>query len=136
MAVVVLDGQPLSLLAHARGGADLERVRAILRIAERRGWPVRVPTTILAELYRGTGADSAIDSAMSRLGIRAFTTGRNVARHAGRLMHERHLNTCHLADATVVATGLRLGGAVVVTGDPDDLTDLASDSPTVQIQRI
>jgi len=37
-------------------------------------------------------------------------------------------------DASVVATAIRLGGAVIATGDPNDLASLARDHRNVMIQ--
>jgi hypothetical protein len=61
------------------------------------------------------------------------TTGRRIARVAGGLLSRRRLDSCHLVDAVVIATASRLGGAVVLTGDPDDLRDLAADHSNVEV---
>jgi predicted nucleic acid-binding protein len=133
MSAVVLDAEPLSLLARDQRGEAFERVRAVLTQAESRGWVVRVPSAVLAELYRGTAAEAGVDAAMARFGVRSLTTGQRVARYMGRLLDAHGLDSCHLADASVIATALRLGGGVVVTVDDDDLRRLASDAPTVTV---
>lgn len=133
MSVVVLDAEPLSLLARDQRGEAFERLRAVLTEAGRRGWLVRVPSAVLAELYRGAATEAGVDAAMARFGVRPLTTGQRVARHMGRLLHNHGLDSCHLADASVIATALRLGGGVAVTGDVDDLRRLASSAPTVRV---
>jgi len=37
-------------------------VRAAMRSAHRRNAPVRIPSAVLVELYRGQGADEPIDA--------------------------------------------------------------------------
>jgi hypothetical protein len=44
------------------------------------------------------------------------------------------LDSCSAIDAIVVATAIRLGGALIVTSDPDDPSRLAMDHPDVEIQ--
>lgn len=126
MPAVVLDSEALSRLAHRSSSDELRNIRAVLQIAVERRWPVRVPSVVLAELYRTAHASTAVDFAMHRYGVRPLTTGQSVARHAGRMLGRDALDSCHLADAVVVATAVRLGGGVVSTGDPDDLRALAN----------
>jgi predicted nucleic acid-binding protein len=126
MPALVLDSEALSRLARARSHRDLDRVRALLTVAARRGWPVRVPSVALAELYRTRSRESAVDAAITRYGVRSYATGSAVARHTGRILGREGLDSCHLVDAAVIATAVRDGGGVVVTGDVDDLRRLAS----------
>lgn len=132
MPALVLDSEALSRLAHGTGN-ELTGVRLALTNAARRGWPVRVPSVVLAELDRSPGLGAAIDSALHRYGVQPMTTGRAVARGAGRMLSRDRLDTCHLVDAVVVATAVRSGGGVVVTGDPDDLEALAADEANVRV---
>lgn len=97
---------------------------------------MRVPTVVLAELYRTPALSSAVDAALSRFGIRPLTTGQLVARHSGRLLEREGLDTCHVVDAAVVATAIRSGGGVVVTGDVDDLSTLASGEANVVVTSV
>jgi predicted nucleic acid-binding protein len=53
---------------------------------------------------------------------------------AARVLNEADLDACSAVDAIVVATAIRLGGALIVTSDPDDLSRLAMDHPDVEIQ--
>jgi len=125
MTALVLDARALELLADPK--ADIQaarRMRDVLDSADRIGIPVRIPSAVLTEAYRGTAADAAIDRVLGN-GIRPMTLGQAAARQAGRLKHRDRLNSCHMVDALVVATAIRLGGGIIATGDPDDLRSLA-----------
>jgi len=94
-----------------------------------------VPATALAEAYRGSRRDAAVDRVLGR-GNRVVPLDHRIARTAGRLLGRDALDSCHAVDATVVATAIRLGGAVVATGDAGDLESLARRQPNVVIQRL
>lgn len=134
MPVLVLDTRALEVVADT--GADryaARRMQSMLTSAARLGIPVRVPTAVLAEAYRGTPADAAMDRVLGH-GIRPVTMGHAMARLAGRLRHRDRLNSCHTVDAFVVAATVRLGGGIVATGDPADLRSLAREHPNVKIE--
>lgn len=132
-AVVVLDAEAVEALAHPRErAAAARRAQAVLTVAARRRALVRVPSVVLAEVYRDDARDAAIDRLIGPL-VGVITTGRRVARVAGGLLGRDRLDSCHLVDAAVVATAIRLGGAVIMTGDPDDLRSLAADHPNVEV---
>jgi predicted nucleic acid-binding protein len=134
MTALVLDTRALEVVADPK--ADLQaarRMRDMLDSADRMGIPVRVPTAVLAEAYRGTAADAAIDRVLGR-GIRPITLGQATARQAGSFKHRDRLNSCHTVDAVIIATAVRLGGGIVASGDPDDLRSLARDHANVKVQ--
>jgi hypothetical protein len=134
MAVLVLDTRALEVVADTaadRGAA--RRMQSMLTSAARLGVPVRVPTAVLAEVYRGTPADAAVDRVLGH-GIRPITMGHATARLAGLLRHRDRLNSCHTVDTFVVAAAVRLGGGIVATGDPADLRSLAREHPNVKIE--
>lgn len=136
MTALVLDTRALEVIADPK--ADLRaarRMRDMLSYAARLGIPVRVPTAVLAESYRGSPADSAIDRVLGS-GIRLITIGQATARQAGRLRFRDHLDSCHTVDALVIATAIRLGGGIVATGDPDDLRSLAREHANVKVQSL
>lgn len=134
MAVLILDAEALSALARPRNVPQRhERVRAAMRSAERRDEPVRVPSAVLVELYRGAGTDEAIDWVLGRGFARVVTTGVRIARIAGHLLAATGRDSEHAIDALVVATAIRLGGGLVLTHDPGDLEMLAVDHPNVRI---
>ena len=137
MAVLVLDSEAVSALARPRvDQVRHQRVRAAMRSAHRLNAPIRVPSVVLVELYRGRGIDEAVDSVLSRGFAQVVTTGARTARIAGHLLSSAGAGSEAAIDALVVATAVRFGGGVVVTHDPDDLRHLAADSPNVAIFEI
>lgn len=136
MAALVLDSEALSTLAAGRNTERLGRVRAALTEAAASDIEVVVPTAVLAEVYRGNRTDTRIDHVLNGRGIRAVTTGGRIARVAGRLRHRDRLDSSHVVDCLVVATAIRLGGGVIATSDPDDMTALARSHRNVTAYRI
>lgn len=137
MAVLILDSEALSALAHPR--ASLERhlkVRASLRSAARHGHLVRVPSAVLVEVYHGAGTDEPIDQELGRGYVRVITTGLRIARIAGHLLARSGRGTEMAVDALVVATAIRLGGGMIVTHDPIALAMLAAGHSNVRIASI
>jgi predicted nucleic acid-binding protein len=104
-----------------------------MRSAQRRREPIRVPSATLVELYRGGGADEAIDLELGRGYTRVITTGVRIARLAGHLLASVGAGSERAVDALVVATAIRLGGGLILTLDPSDLERLASNYPNVRI---
>lgn len=127
MAVLVFDSEALSALARPRVDVQRhQRVRAAMRSAHSRNYPLRVPSAILVELYRGRGSDEAIDHLLGQGVARVVTTGVRIARIAGHILAAHGQGSEYAVDALVVATAVRLGGGLIVTHDPDDLARLAS----------
>ena len=62
------------------------------------------------------------------------TADERVGRTAGRLLGEARSDST--IDALVVASAIDAGGAVILTGDPEDLRALAGDRPGVVIQAL
>ena len=137
MAVLVIDREAVSALA--RPGQDPERhqrVRAAMRSAHRRNAPVRIPSAVLVELYRGQGADDAIDALLGGGFAQVVTTGARIARIAGHLLAGAGAGSELAIDALAVATAIRLGGGIVATHDPADLRLLAGQHRKVAIVAI
>lgn len=131
--MIVLDTRALEVFTDPKADARAtELVRDLIAAAIRTGTPVRVPTAVLAEVYRGTRADAAIDRVLGE-GIRPITLGQAMARQTGKLKYRDRLDSCHTVDAAVVATTVRLGGGIIMTGDPDDLRSLARDHTNVDV---
>jgi predicted nucleic acid-binding protein len=107
-----------------------------MRSAQKRGEPVRVPSVVLLELYRGAGSDEAIAAELGRGYARVVTTGIRIARVAGHLLAAAGAGSELAIDALVVATAVRLGGGIVLTHDPDDLSALAAGRPNVRVAAI
>lgn len=107
-----------------------------MRTAQRRNEPVRVPSAVLLELYRGSGLDEAIDAELNRGYARVVTTGVRIARTAGHLLARIGAGSEMAVDAVVVATAVRLGGGLILTHDPSDLELLAAGHPNVRVASI
>lgn len=107
-----------------------------MRSAHDRNIPVRVPAAVLVELYRGGGTDEPIDVVLARGFAQVVTTGARIARIAGHLLAAARADSAMAIDALVVATAIRLGGGVIVTHDPDDLTRLAVSHSNVVVATI
>jgi predicted nucleic acid-binding protein len=123
---LVLDAEALAALA-GRPGARNAEVRAALRAAVRLHREVVVPSVILAELYRGPRHNSLVDACLSReTGILVRDTDRSLARIVGGVLAAAQAGSLHLADAHVIAAAVELGGGLVLTADPDDLSRLAA----------
>lgn len=135
MAVLILDAEAVSTLARPRDNPDRhQRVRAAMHSAHRRNAPVRVPSAVLVELYRGHGTDEPIDALLGRGFAQVVTTGARIARIAGHLLAGAGSELA--IDALAVATAIRLGGGIVATHDPDDLHRLAGRHSNVSILEI
>lgn len=107
-----------------------------MRSAHDHNHSVRVPSAVLVELYRGAGTDEAVDAVLARGFAQVVTTGARIARIAGHLLASLDAGSEMAVDALVVATAIRLGGGIVVTHDPDDMTALAAAQPNVKVARI
>jgi predicted nucleic acid-binding protein len=124
-AFVLFDSEAVSALAAPRERAvAARRAQAVLTEAARRNALVRIPAAVLTEVYRGSRRDARVDRVIGR-GNRVVQLDHRTARVAGSLLGRDDLDSCHAVDASVIATAIRLGGAVVVTVDPDDLRSLA-----------
>lgn len=104
-----------------------------MRSAHGRNIPVRIPSAVLVELYRGRGTDEAIDGVLERGFAQVVTTGVRTARIAGHLLGDAHAGSEMAIDALVVATAIRFGGGIVATHDPDDIRLLAARHPNVSV---
>lgn len=130
---LLLDSEAVSVLAAVRErGVTARRVQAVLAEAAKRNALVRIPAAVLVEVYRGSGRNAAVDRIVGRAN-RVVPLDHGIARFSGGLLGRDELDSCHAVDASVVATAVRLGGATVATGDPDDLRSLARDHPNVAI---
>ena len=137
MAVLVLDSEAVSALARPRQNRNRhDRVRAAMRSAQQRNAPVRIPSAVLVELYRGHGTDERIDALLGRGFAQVVTTGARIARIAGHLLADASAGSEHAIDAIAVATAIRFGGGLVATHDPVDLRRLAGGEGNVSIFEI
>jgi len=133
---VVLDAEAVNALLDPRHPAE-RTVRRAMEAARRLRRESAIATVTLAELYRGAGRSRALDALLSRESSDAFRirdTDRSLTRLVGGLLAQAHAGSALLADAHPVAVAVEAGGGVVLTGDPDDLSQLAGPYRTVVIE--
>ena len=109
------------------------RARAALAAAVEAGAEVSVPSVVVAETVRGVAADAPVNRVLKAIG-KVDAANEAIGRTAGRLLGEA--GSSATVDAVVVATAVEAGGAVVLTGDPDDLSLLAVDHREVVIEAL
>ena len=133
---VVLDAEPLSMLARPRSHAH-DEVRAALEAARRLNRDVIVPAVILAELYRGPGQNQMVDACLSReTGLLVRNTDRPLARLVGGVLGGADAGSADLADAHTVAAAIETGGGIVLTTDPNDIERLAARYPNIHVETL
>ena len=124
---LILDSEAVHSLARATERSVLaERARAILAVAYQRRALVRVPAAVLAEVCRGPRFDAAVNQLLQGHGIVVCEMGRDIAQRAGDILYRRKLSSQHAVDAFVVATALSFESAVIATGDPKDIQNMAA----------
>lgn len=107
------------------------RARAVLTAAHEAGVDVRVSSVVTAETVRGGAIDAPVNRVLKAIGG-ADPIDEATARLAGSLLGAA--GSSETVDALVVASAIRAGGGVVLTGDPDDLRPLADGHPEVVVQ--
>ena len=124
---LILDSEAVHSLARAtERGILAKRARAVLTVAYERRALVRVPAAVLAEVCRGPRLDAAVNHLLQGHGIVVCDMGRDVAQRAGDILYRRKLSSQHAVDAFVVATALSFESAVIATGDPKDIQNMAA----------
>ncbi len=107
------------------------RPRAVLGSAWEAGIDVYIPSIVLAETVRGNAADAPVNRFIKAVGEIILVYEQD-GRLAGSLLGTTGSGST--IDAIIVALAVRLGGAVILTGDPDDLTVLSDRYERVRIQ--
>lgn len=110
---IVLDAGALVALERRE-----RRLWAVLKIAARRRDDVVVPSTVVAQVWRGTRRQATLARALDQCVIAAFDV---MARDVGLLCGRTR--TTDICDAHVALVATR-GGDIVYTGDADDLSRL------------
>jgi predicted nucleic acid-binding protein len=105
----------------------------VLAAAREAGVPVSVPSVVVAETVRGVAQDAPVNRILKAVG-EVDPADETVGRTAGKLLGDA--SSSATVDAVVVATALEAGGAVVLTGDPDDLSALADGHREVVIEAL
>ena len=128
---LVLDVEGLSKLA-----AGDARTRGYLDSAREKRARVAVSAITLAEALRGGPRDAAVHRVLARISVIPVTAA--IARRAGELLGTTGLSGHRCAiDAVVAATALEMERPVVLlTSDPDDLSQLVEEPDRPKAQRI
>lgn len=117
----------MSLVFDAGALSALAGQRARLQELRRRGlWPPEVPSVVLTEALTG---DHRRDFHVNRLlqACQVRLVDESQARHAARLRTATgRAGDISAVDAVVAAAADSAPGGVVITGDPDDMRDLAA----------
>lgn len=133
---LILDSEAITSLAFpSERGSSAKRAQAVLASAHRQAALIRIPAAVLVEVYHGKPRDAGIDRILGRI-ARIVPTGRSIARVAERLLREGGLDSSSAIDAIVVATAVRLGGGLIATNDPVDMSRLAGPFPNVKVVAI
>lgn len=119
-----------AVIALARGE---QRARAYIARARELSATVEVPVVVLAETIRGGPKDAAVHRVVNAVGSTPPADERH-GRLAGALLGAARSTAT--VDALVVAHAVARGGAVVLTGDPDDLSRLVARHPEVEIKSL
>lgn len=125
---LILDAGAVIALSRAD-----ERARAVLAAAVEVGADVSIPAVVVAETVRGVAADAPVNRVVKAVGEVDVAT-KAIGRTAGRLLGEA--GSSSTVDAIVVATAVEASGAVILTGDPNDLGALASRHREVVVQAL
>jgi predicted nucleic acid-binding protein len=94
---------------------------------------VSIPSVVVAETVRGAAADAPVNRVLKAV-REVDAADEAIGRTAGRLLGDA--GSSETVDAVVVATAVEAGGAVVLTGDPDDLAALANGHREVVIEAL
>lgn len=135
--IVALDLEALNALAGP-DSVRKQRVRRILRTAQRLGRDVLVPSIVLAELYRGRGHNQLVDACLAResRSVASRDTDRGLARIVGGVLAAADAGSAAIVDAHVVAIAVEAGGGIIVTGDEDDLARLSAPYRHIVVERV
>ena len=109
------------------------RARATLAAAREIGVEVSIPAVVIAETVRGSAKDASVNRVIKSVGD-VTAADEDAGRVAGALLGAARSTST--IDALVVASAIEVGGAVVLTGDPDDLEPLADGHPEVVISAL
>ncbi len=130
---VVLDAAAFDVIDSAEGAA----LRQLLRSVLARGGDVRCAAVTLAEVCRGPARTRRIQVAVSRdrggQRVMVIPTDERLAQLVGSVLHSARRASDAIANAHVVAVCAPLDVALVVTSDPDDISEMAVALPGTRI---
>lgn len=120
-----------AIIALSRGN---QRVKHSLRLAVNEGLRVHIAAVTLAETVRGDGPrDAPVNRIINDVNSVLPVTDL-VGRTAGGLLAKA--GSDDTIDAIVVAIAILVGGARILTNDPDDLRALAEGEPEVVVHAV
>lgn len=130
--MLLLDSEAISAVAHGPA-ARRDRVRALVGAMRARELPVATVAAVLAEVVRGHPRDAAVFAGLRRERVEVHPVDTRVGVRAGQLLGAVGTGSELAVDAFLVAVADLLGGAVVATTDPQDLTRLATHATNVTV---
>ena len=129
----VLDAAAFDVI-DTGGGAPL---RQLLRSVLNQGGDVRCAAVTLAEVCRGPARTRRVEVAVSRdrggQRILVVPTDQHLAKLVGAILQSSNRSSEDIADAHVIAVCAAVDAAVVITSDPDDITQLATAIPGTRV---
>ena len=123
---LILDSGAVISLARNEKRAHIYLLRAL-----ELNTSVEIPSVVLAETVRGGAKDAPIHRVLKLVGKIPPTTEMH-GRVAGELLGKARSSST--VDALIVAHAVLGGGAVILTGDPGDLGQLAARHPEVMVR--
>jgi predicted nucleic acid-binding protein len=130
---VVLDAAAFDVLDRSEGAA----LRHLLRVVLGRGGEVRCAAVTVAEVCRGLARTRRTEAAIARdrggQRVLVVPTDIRLAKLVGAVLHSAGHGSESIADAHVIAVCAGFDASIVITSDPDDITELASALPGTRI---
>lgn len=130
--MLLLDSEAISSVAHGPA-ARRDRVRALVAEMRSRELPIGTVAAVLAEVVRGHPGDAGVLAGLRRERVEVHPVDTRTGVRAGQLLGRIRAGSELAVDAFLVASADVLGGAVVATTDPDDLSRLAAHALNVAI---
>lgn len=133
---LVLDAEPVSRMAHNHRSAD--DVYAYLEAATRLNRRVYTPACVMAELFRGAHRQTIYAWYAKMQGLaEVVDTDMFLADQVGGVLFAAGAGSDRIVDAHCVAVvNAQTTRGMVLTGDPDDVRDLASNYPNVVVAKL
>jgi predicted nucleic acid-binding protein len=130
--MLLLDSEALSAVAYGPA-ARRDAVRALIIEMRRRQRPVATVAAVLAEVVRGRPEDAGVFAGLRQERVEVHAVDTRVGVRAGQLLGRARARSDQAVDAFLVAVADLEGGAVIATGDPDDLQRLAAGATAVTV---
>lgn len=130
---IVLDAAAFDALS----GAPSAALRAILRQAFDRGAQLWCSAVTVAEVARSPAHTRKVEVVLARKHagqhIRVLNTDVSAAKLVSAILYSAGRGSADIADAHVVAVCAPANVALVITSDPDDITELATALPGTRV---